>query len=138
MSVILLTLLDLLGGLLIIVGFIMFCFKPFWGIVLFGIGLGMCAVCNYLEEKRESRNTYSTSGSSHRSTSSYTGGYTDSYTDSYVSYDRKYHDELDAVQHAMHITEIYGDDWRGYDAEYSVHDPEAPGPDPETYTSTDL
>ncbi|MCH5273644.1 MAG: hypothetical protein J1E35_08215 [Lachnospiraceae bacterium] len=37
------------------------------------------------------------------------------------------HDELDMLRRAMHITEIYGEDWKGYDPEASTgYDPEAP------------
>ena len=38
----------------------------------------------------------------------------------------KDHDDLDAVQRAIDISRRYGDDWKGYD-------PEAPGPDPESF-----
>ena len=39
------------------------------------------------------------------------------------------HDDLDAVQRAMKITRTYGEDWKGYD-------PEAPGPDPESFPNS--
>ena len=89
-------------------------------------------VCALLDEKFEDtsdhfapykpRETYTPS--------SRTYSFPDSYSDS-SSYDSKYHDELDAVQHAMWITDTYGEDWKGYDAE-------APGPDPETFVNIDL
>lgn len=54
------------------------------------------------------------------------------------SYDRKMHDELDAVGRAMEITRTHGMDWTGYDPEASVPNPDAysspPGYDPEAYT----
>ena len=139
------------GGFLILGAIIMFVAQGFKQdtVIIFITGIvsaaiGLLFMLLELDEKLDdvstdlalffygpSSETYSTSSSSSYSTdSSYSGssGYTDSSTS---SYDWKYHDELDAVQHAMHISETYGDDWRGYD-------PEAPGPDPETYVNIDL
>lgn len=140
------------GGCLIVLGaIVMLCIQGFEVIrdaaIFFvsGIVVGLVGlVCIPLEDKFDdistdlaiffygpSSDTHSTSSSSHHSTSDYTSSYTDSYTDSSISYDHRYHDELDAVQHAISISETYGEDWRGYD-------PEAPGPDPDTFVNIDL
>ena len=93
------------------------------GLVLLYIGGGFLAFgVNYDDIESKSSGSYSGSSSS---SYSYSGSYSDSY-----SYDSKYHDELDAAQHAAWITETYGEDWKGYD-------PEAPGPDPDTFVDID-
>lgn len=58
------------------------------------------------------------------------------------SYDRKLHDELDAAEYARIVTDKFGPDWVGYDAESTTLGPDPdsydpPGYDPEAYHGPD-
>lgn len=84
-----------------------------WDILLgVFVVVGLACLGKYGSSKK------SASGSRHYTyySSGCGGGSYDSDSSS-TDIDWELHDELDAVQHAMRITEKYGEDWGGYDPE---------------------
>ena len=87
--------------------------KEHWDILLgVFVVVGLVSLGKHGSSKKSASRSsgYSYSGSGY-SGSSYSGGSSDS------DIDWDLHDELDAIQHAMEITERYGEDWTGYDPE---------------------